>query len=55
MREHLQDRRPSWFGHLERMEENAWSGKCGTFKVFGSFPIGGTRKTCTEIIRRERL
>ena len=33
----LQDRGLQWFGHLERMEENAWSSKCTTFKVSGSF------------------
>ena len=33
----LQDRGLQWFGHLEGMEENAWSSKCTTFKVSGSF------------------
>ena len=36
MRECLQDRRLQRFGHLERMEENAWSNKCRTFRVSGS-------------------
>ena len=29
----VQDRRLEWFGHLERMEESAWSSKCRTFQV----------------------
>ena len=28
MRKCLQDRRLQWFGHLARIEENAWSSKC---------------------------
>ena len=27
-------------GHVERMEERAWSSKCRTFQVSGSFPKG---------------
>ena len=33
----LQDRGLQWLGHLERIEENAWSSKYTTFKVSGSF------------------
>ena len=33
------------------MEENAWSSKCRTFKVSGSFPRGRPRKTWNELIR----
>ena len=48
LREYLQDRRPKWFGHLEKMEESSWSSKCGTSKVIDSFPRGRPRKTWNE-------
>ena len=38
IRECSKVRRMQWSGHLERMEESAWSSKCRTFKVSGSFP-----------------
>ena len=38
MRKCLQDRRLQWFGHLERLEGNAWSSKCRGFKVSGNLP-----------------
>ena len=38
MRECLQDRTLQLFGHLERIEQNAWSSKCRTFNGNGSFP-----------------
>ena len=37
MKECLQDRKLQWFIYLEKMEENAWSGKSIT-KVSGSCP-----------------
>ena len=40
IKEYLQYRRLQWFGHLERTEETAWSSKCRTFKVSGSFARG---------------
>ena len=33
----LPDRGLQWFGHLVRMEENAFCSKCRIFKVSGSF------------------
>ena len=33
----LNSRRLQWFAHLERMEESAWSSKCKSSKVSGSF------------------
>ena len=54
MRNCLQDRRLQWFGHLERMEKSAWSIKCRTFMVSGSFSIGQPRKTWNDIIRIDR-
>ena len=38
MRECLQDKRPKWLGHFERMEESVWYNKCRTFKISGRFP-----------------
>lgn len=32
------------FGYLERMGDNTWSNKCGTFKTGGSLSTGGPRK-----------
>ena len=53
IREWLQDRRPQWFGHLEKMEESTLSSKYRTFKVSGSFPRGQPRKTWNEVIRSD--
>ena len=43
-RECSQDRRLHWLSHRERMEENAWSSICRTFKVGGSFSRGQPKK-----------
>ena len=51
MRDCLEDRKLQLFGHLERMEENAWYGKCRTFKVSGSFPRRLLRKTQNIVIK----
>ena len=53
MRKYLQDRKLHCFGHLERMEANASSSKCRTFKVSGSFPIGQPRNTWNEVSRSD--
>ena len=53
LREYLQDRRLQCFGHLQSMEENAWSSKSRTFKVSGSFPRGRPSKTWNEISRND--
>ena len=53
IRECLQDKRLQWFGHLERMEESAWSSKCKTFEVSGIFPRGRPRKTWHEIVKKD--
>ena len=52
MRQCLEDRRLQWFGHLERMEKNASSSKCGTSRVSGIFAKGRLRKTWNEEITR---
>ena len=49
MRECLQDRM-QWFGHLEGMEESAWSCKCRIFKASGTFHRRRPRKTWKIII-----
>ena len=36
-RECLQERRLQWFDHRDKMKESAWSSKCRTFKIWGSF------------------
>ena len=53
MREYLWDRKLQWFGHLESMEESAWSSKCRTFKSSGSFLSGQPGKTWNEVIRSD--
>ena len=53
MKKCLQDRRLQWFGHLEGMEENAWSRTCRTFKVSGSFLKGQPTKTWNEVFRSD--
>ena len=57
MRDCLLDRRLQWFGYTERMEGSAWSSKCRTFKIIGSFPRGQPRKTDenrqNEVIRSD--
>ena len=35
------------------MEKSAWSHKCRTFKVSGSFSRGRLRKTWNEVIRSD--
>ena len=40
IREYLRDRRLQWFGHVEKMEESAWSSKRRIFKISGSFTRG---------------
>ena len=42
-----------WFGHLEKLEVSAWSSKCKTCTVRGSFPGGRPRKTYNEVITRD--
>lgn len=39
------------FGHLERIEEKAWSGLCRTCNVNGSFPRGPPMEIWNEVIR----
>ena len=51
MREYLHDRSLQWFGHVEKMEESAWSSKRRIFKINGSFCRGQLRKTWNEVIR----
>ena len=41
-----------WFGHLEAVEESAWSCKCRIFKASGSFHRRRPRKTW-KIIRSD--
>lgn len=53
MGECLLDRRLQWFGHLKRMEENAWSTKYRTFKVSGSFLRGRPKKTWNGAISND--
>ena len=53
IREYFQGRSLQWFGHLERMEENAWSIKCRNVRVSESFPRGRSRKTWNEVIRSD--
>ena len=48
MRECLHDRRPQWFGHLERIEECTLSNKCRVFKFSGSFPRGRPRESWSD-------
>lgn len=50
-RECLQDIGLRWFGHLERVEENAWSSECKTFKVTRSFAREQPRKIWKNVIR----
>ena len=51
-RECLQDSRLQWFGHLERMKENARSSKRRTLKVSVSLHRGRPWETRNEVIRR---
>ena len=51
MRERLQDRRLQWFGHIERIEESAWSSKCRTVYVSGGFLRGRPKEIWNEVIR----
>lgn len=37
----------------EKEWKSAWTSKCRTFKVRGSFPTAGTRKTGNETIRSD--
>ena len=53
MREYLQNLRLPWFGHLERMEENAWSSTSRTFVVGDNFTKEWLRKTWSKIIRND--
>ena len=53
MGECLQERRLQWFDLLERMEKSAWSSKCRTFKVSGSFPRGRPNEAWNEVIRSD--
>ena len=39
----MQNRRLHWFGHVERMDKNAWASRCRTIKVTGT--------TWEEVIR----
>ena len=52
MRKCLQDRRLQWFGHLERLEGNAWSSKCRAFKVSGNLPRVW-QGICSKVIRSD--
>ena len=51
--ESLMGRRLQWFGDLEKMRESAWSSKCRTFNVSGSYPRGRPSKTWNEVIRND--
>ena len=53
MRECLQNRRLHWFVHLEKLEESSWHSKCQEFQVDGSLAKGQSRKTWSEVIRRD--
>lgn len=52
LRQCLLDRRPQWFGHLEKMEESAWSSKYSTSKDSASFRRR-PRKTLNEVIKSD--
>ena len=39
------------FGHLERMEESAWSSKFRTFRVSNSSPKRRPKKIWSKVIR----
>ena len=48
-----QHRRLQWFGNLKRMEESAFSSKCRSLKVGGSFSRGLLKKTWSEVVRSD--
>ena len=47
----MQNRRLCWFGHVERMDKNAWASRCRTIKVAGTTGRGRLKKTWEEVIR----
>ena len=47
----MQNRRLRWFGHVERMDKNAWASRCRTIKVTGTTGRGRPKKTWEEVIR----
>ena len=49
----MQNRRLRWFGHVERMDKNAWASRCRTIKVTGTTGRGRLKKTWEEVIRND--
>ena len=53
VRELIQTKRLSWFGHLERMDDNNWVSKCRHCVVDGRSVKGRPRKTWNEVVRND--
>ena len=46
----MRQMRLRWFGHIERMDNNNWVGKCRSFEVDGARGRGRPRKTWEQVI-----
>ena len=53
VREYIQHRRLQWFGHLERIEVDAWISKCRDIMVDGSLARGRPQKSWSEVVRKD--
>ena len=53
LRECMQHRRLQWFGHLEKMEANAWASKCRDIMVDDRLARGRPRKSWSEVVRKD--
>ena len=49
----IQSRRLSWFGHVERMDDDNWVSKCRSYAVEGRSVRGRPRKTWNEVVRND--
>ena len=49
----IQRGRLSWFGHVDRKDENTWVKKCTRMTVIGVVDRGAPRKTWRSCVKRD--
>ena len=49
----LQKHRLSWFGHVERMDDNNWFNRSRQFVVVGNHGRGRPQMTCDQVVSKD--
>ena len=47
--------RLTWFGHVQRKEDDDWVKKCMEYEVEGPRPRGRPKRTWTEVVKEDCL